>query len=418
MPFVSTAALTKVLSGPNARHVASQMRCMVNDVPTGGNVTAESVQRVMDSLRGYIMARGYFDGKYLRPWEVDQDMYSSLNRDEPWYGFEFETGYRSYEARSEMLAYTWDTWDNVAYDSEGEGNAAVEITFGPVERSRFLNGDAPALEFARYLASRSDLTMQSGTTGVGTHINISWPWLTADNSVAMMRSLNAMISGLPNEVDGENVRLKMFGRASLYGGWYRQVRHEGVWLEGKLFRTTYDADQFDNYMRTVEALNKCAEAVNAASAARPLPDMKEYKWATHRGLFDSSYGGILRIQNPYLTVDNLYDVYANGAEPNVIVTATRTDINYFTQLVAPPSDADKWAPPARFAEWAESDPENLLIPLTPYLSGFVYYHAGDRVNFVWTGQKNSRSAEILKTIQSHSDWVVLNEAAAVEDLSS
>lgn len=251
------------------------------------------------AIRDYVRTRGYYGGKTLRPWEIDPGLYDRLDRSEPWWGFEFETGYRSNQARGHVVAHTWDNWDNMCFDAEGEGSAAVEITFAPQERSKFFDGTASALQFMQYLCANGNLTEKTSEEGVGTHLNVSVPGLTSTNVSNVTNSMNMTLAAMPLELDGiGDLRLHLFGRRRLYGGFFAQNRGGGaVWLEGKLFRTTYEIETFNRYLKSCEALTKCLQALITTETDADIAWHHELKHV------------------PY--VNNLLEMFLEGAEPDV-----------------------------------------------------------------------------------------------------
>lgn len=225
---------------------------------TEGVIDRESALAVYDEMRSYIGINGYMGGKYLRPWHLDPDMFTRLNRDEAWWGLEFETGWKSLEDRTRAVHHAWDTWDNVVFDSEGEG-VAVEITFAPQEMSKYFDGSANAAQFADFL-THDEGTRRTASEKVGMHLNLSHPNITQNNLYRVVMALNRTLAHLPVNDGYSNVRKHMFGRAQLYGGFFIG---EGVqpYTEGKLFRTTYDWEEFQKYLRVCKALTTAAVAL-------------------------------------------------------------------------------------------------------------------------------------------------------------
>lgn len=231
-------------------------------------VNREACITLLNQIRDYVVARGYLNSKMLRPWEV-ADIYSDLDRSEPWLGFEFETGYVSHAARSDVIAYTWDNFDNVCFDWEGEGASPVEITFAPAEVSKFDNKTADAYQFMKYLSDNKKLVERTEYNDVGTHVNISHPELNSENSGAASAFLNNTIRKLGE--DHHNFG-ELFGREHLYGGFFGRFGNKATWLEGKLFRTTYDIEQFDNYVRVSKALVAVLDAYLTSDTNRTYGD--------------------------------------------------------------------------------------------------------------------------------------------------
>lgn len=255
----------------------------------GARVDRASALAAYEKIRGYIRERGFLPGKFLRPWFVDKNIYAGLDRSQPWWGFEFETGYRSQEQRAEVIDHVWNTWNNVAFDSEGEGQAAVEITFAPQEMSKYLDGTADAFKFMEYLTG-NPRTYRGQNESVGTHINLSDPCMTPRNVDAIATSLSRSIAALPTTIPAVgDVRLYMFGRSRIYGGFNGHEEHGSVWVEGKLFRTTYDVEVFKRYLKVCEGLTRCMHATVALGTNLAVP-----------------------------FVNNLYEVCFEGAEPEIM----------------------------------------------------------------------------------------------------
>lgn len=217
--------------------------------PVADRDTALAVYRqVKDSI-----SSGQSQNKGARPWYFYPDAFTHLDRSEPWWGFEFECGFKTAAARQKVLTHVWDTWDGVTFDGEGEGNYRSEITFMPSEASKFSKGTAPAQQFMKYLCA-SGTTHRTRQSSVGTHLNISHPLLNTKNVGWAECFLNNTLSFLhPDD------KLFLFGRRSLYDGAYAQQsdragRKKNVWIELKTFRTTYDWKQWLQYIRTCHAI--------------------------------------------------------------------------------------------------------------------------------------------------------------------
>lgn len=287
------AALTPVGNGYGDYPYSIQSR--INPITHRYELSAtplnrEAAAQMYDDARIYLQANGRFNSKAFRPWEIDDQLYSQLDRSESWWGFEFEQGFSSQKARAEVLGHVWDSWDGVAFDSEGEGRWATEITFTPQERSKFDDGTAMAAEFMQYIGNNPRLMNNTGNSGVGMHFNVSHPEV---QGLATTRAMSEILNNTlrftsPPEKD------QLFGRARLYGGFYAQAAPTGeTWMEGKTFRTTYDSARFAEYLKTCAALNDIIDAV-----------------VEH---WDS-----IGSKTPNLGVDNLTEMVSKGAEPNIV----------------------------------------------------------------------------------------------------
>lgn len=232
---------------------------------------AASALQVYEQLRDHIERNGYIAGKLLRPWLIDPNYTGHLDREQMWWGIEFETGYKSAKARGTAVRYVWDNFNGTAFDSEGEGAAAVEITFGPEEMGKFQDGTAQAYRFMQFLDQNPDLVQNGGGEFIGTHMNISHKAFTAENISKFNGAMNRTIGNLPSSMDSEygliDVRRALFGRSQLYGGFFVQNQGGKQWLEGKLFRTVYTMNAFNRYIRTGVAMSKSLQAIVDAFAS-------------------------------------------------------------------------------------------------------------------------------------------------------
>jgi hypothetical protein len=167
----------------------------------------------------------------------------------------------------------------------------VEITFIPSNQSDFTNKTAAAYKFTQWMSENRKLTYNGGNNNIGCHWNVSSPGIRANlrDAEKVCHFLNRSLLNL-TAVNGQ--RAHLFGRESLYGGFYLQHSNNGanIWLEMKGFRTTYDIQQFDNYMAACTAMQKAIDYFFAHKDA---------------------------CINQRLACTNLYDVAFNGAEVQV-----------------------------------------------------------------------------------------------------
>ena len=273
----------------------------------------ESALEVYGQIKEMAKRRGWFGGKAMRPWIIDRQLLDNLDRTQPWWGFEFECGFASEQQRSDVIEYVWDTWDGVTFDSEGEEYAS-EITFVPSELSTYEDGTAPALQFMQYI-NDNKLGHNTGRSGVGTHLNLSLPEFSQYEVISRVSSgLNNTLGVMPqNNTQGENLRLKLFGRSSLYGGFYPQERY----IEGKLFRTTYNIDKFRTYLNTSRVITRCAQVLSALPA---MPGVVVYVNNFAEMCEDESVEPILRVgYGSFSSVNGGYSeaIIANGSSPYV-----------------------------------------------------------------------------------------------------
>lgn len=227
-------------------------------------IDVAAAEAMYNEVKQYVVTRGYLAGKWFRPYLWTNVNEMGLDPNQPWWGFEFETGYSSQEAMSTALTYCWDSHDNVTFDSEGEGEYYSEVTFAPANMSSFLTNQAPAQDYINYLSDNKQLTNNTWQAFIGTHINISVPSMRAtdvsDPSVykrlaGIQRVLNRSVGSMTSDQ-----LMQRFGRSPLYGGFFLNQDNNGnYWFEGKVFRTTYDAAVFENYVTVAEGITRAIQ---------------------------------------------------------------------------------------------------------------------------------------------------------------
>lgn len=232
----------------------NEIRSYNRNVVMTKKYSAEEAAEILQQIKDRLLEFGSL-GKYGRPWDLDPKFIERLDPDQVWWGFEFETGYRTKEDQIEVLSHTWDTWDGVAFDSEGEGYWATEITFPPQEMAKYEDGTADAMQFMKYLTDNKDKTYCSGAVFVGTHFNLRIPGIGVDDCGRLARGLSRSLRTMGYE-DSDRFE-EMFGRRDMYG-FFGGRGEEHPYLEGKLFRTTYDWEQFQQYIEVCKLLTRMA----------------------------------------------------------------------------------------------------------------------------------------------------------------
>lgn len=225
------------------------------------SVDRDAALKAYEQALNLICERGRLNAKGMRPY-VYQNL-RVLDRSQPWWGFEFETGYNSREERAECLKYAWDIAElGVSFDGEGEGSYPSEVTFAPIEMSRVLDETAPASKFIKYL-SDNKYGFNSNETYIGTHFNFSVPdrGYNLDNMCKMYANIECVINNTLHMVKGD--RNALFGRTSIYGGASWRSMDNQSWVEIKLFRTTYDYETFKKYVQVCHALTRIALEVGS-----------------------------------------------------------------------------------------------------------------------------------------------------------
>jgi hypothetical protein len=216
-----------------------------------------------EQLKERVLNTGYFGAKLFRPYDHTNVTDMGLDPSQPWIGFEFETGYASKDAMRKCLGYCWDSFDNVTFDGEGEGEYFSEVTFAPANLSSFVDQSAPAAQYMKFLSDNREMTYNSGESAIGAHVNISLPVMrgcTQQMAQTLYNITPALNRSLGTLSADDN--LGFFGRERLYAGFFlNSDNHNNSWFEGKLFRTTYEYDVYQNYIRVSRGLVKAIEAL-------------------------------------------------------------------------------------------------------------------------------------------------------------
>lgn len=230
------------------------------DVPyakRGAEMDKISAEVVYEALREFVMAGGGLE-KTLRPWEINTSLMEGVDRSQPWWGWEFETGWKSSEGRSEAIAHCWNTFDGVTFDNEGEGNYQTEVSFIPEPVSDYADGSSQALRFMEWVDANKHNAHNTGYANVGTHLNMSSPLMKNSEDVSdAMRWINRALYWTGHKTGD---REYLFGRERLYGVAYPQdSRGTAGWVELKVFRTTYSLSVFKHYLVVAAAIQKLTD---------------------------------------------------------------------------------------------------------------------------------------------------------------
>lgn len=249
-----------------------------------------SATALYNALQEYILAGGQL-AKNLRPWDINPRMFEGMDRTQPWWGWEFETGWRTNADRLSAVRHVWENYDGCMFDAEGEGDYQVEITFIPDTMAAHLAGTASANRFMEWMNANPQRVNRTGNNNVGTHLNMSHPRLTRQNAPGLATFLNRTLQWT-RAVNGQ--RAQMFGRESIYAGFFHNISNGGEnnWLEFKGFRTAYDLQGFQNYLKVAAAFQKIIDTYLSSDADR-----------------------LAFIARNKLGIRNLYDVVYNGARP-------------------------------------------------------------------------------------------------------
>lgn len=209
-------------------------------------------------------------GKGVRPWQI-VNVTKKLDKDQPWIGIEYETGFQTGDEYRKVASYMWNNHKHSAIDGEGGSQFPCELTFSPVTYDVFMSDDCPLDQLYGFMAKENvkvpeywgdsgydydDDDYDDGEEEIGTHCNISTPafraleWDKKDDVTAVM---NASLGTL-----SETALETLFCRIP-YGGFY----HNGVgaesYIEGKLFRSSHDHNTWKNYKKVIGKIAECIE---------------------------------------------------------------------------------------------------------------------------------------------------------------
>lgn len=252
------------------------------------NIDLDSIRAMLAAIRYELVENQRQQGKGQRPWTIDPQLYARLDRTQPWWGWEFELGYKNAAAYAEGVGYAYDNFEGAMFDGEGEGRHPVEITFIPEEASKFADGTSQAHRFMLWTAENAARISDIGVeNNVGSHLNMSDPRMV--DKATTMAVANFMNRTLQHTRKVNGQRKTMFGRESIYAGFFSQQSGNNHWMEFKGFRTTYDAAEWGRYVQVSAALQKCIDLYFELRAAGPV--------------------------NRFLGVNNLFDVAFNDAVP-------------------------------------------------------------------------------------------------------
>lgn len=297
MALVSNDAFTAAymrdpqhLYGSMPRRARDAARHIVYNDRGDLRVDVASANALYTALSEYILAGGQL-AKTLRPWDINPRLFEGMDRTQPWWGWEFETGWRTNADRLAAVRHVWDNYDGCMFDAEGEGDYQVEITFIPATMQEHLNGTASANLFVQWMNDNPNRILRTGNNNVGTHLNMSHPLLNRNNAKGLAAFLNRTLQW-SRHTNGQ--RQQMFGRESIYAGFFHNISNGGAnnWLEFKGFRTAYDAEGFQNYIKVASAFQKIINTYLESNAER------------HAFIARNKLG-----------IRNLYDVVYNGARP-------------------------------------------------------------------------------------------------------
>lgn len=199
--------------------------------------------------------------KINRPWDF-VPLHASLDPEQTWIGWEWETGFRSpdmtnEEAHRHVMQHLWDEYDYIAVDGEGIGEFPCEITMPPQNMSEYEAGTAYFQRLLRYLGSQN-ITQHGTDSGVGTHANISTSTIRESSTGDVSRAIKVINSAIMNMP--EHMLYRLFNRYP-YGHGYLRTNAGQKWIEWKLFMSVSDPDVVQQYINTASRLADAVDLV-------------------------------------------------------------------------------------------------------------------------------------------------------------
>lgn len=218
-------------------------------LPSGAKPTITYIDKMLEGVFDRIENNRM--GKGIRPWEI-VDTTAGLDPELPWIGIEFETGFDSSTDYHKVMNHLWKNHHNNAVDYEGCGEYPCEITFCPVDINAF--GES-SYNMDRLLTWMNAQSIEQGYDDgdddmeeVGIHVNISTAGMRTDEVKA-----GYICELLCATLEDESVDVGRFFGRHPYG--YFNVNGNSsngqYWIEGKLFKSTHDMEQWEDYKITI-----------------------------------------------------------------------------------------------------------------------------------------------------------------------
>lgn len=207
--------------------------------------------KLMEVVHERIAQGNMLEWKALRPWVVC-DVTANLDPEQPWIGWEIETGWNTHEDRYAVVSLFNERYMYSCTDNEGHGSYPIELTFSPQTPAYYTSRGTPVhpLLFVANHKERADEHRPGNM--VGTHINFSTPAFRAGDELLRRRVEGALNNSLVLLTGPQ--KKELFGRSELYAGCFLRGDNDsesgtGVcWIEGKLFNSTYDTAVAKGYI--------------------------------------------------------------------------------------------------------------------------------------------------------------------------
>ena len=241
----------------------------------GGSVSsfdyrAVDMEKVVEVMHERIANGKFLNWKALRPWVVC-DVTADLAKDEAWIGWEIETGWNSQDERYTVMNLFNQRYMHSCTDDEGYGEYQVELTFSPQTPGFYAKRDNPLHPLLFVANHKERARIHNAGAMVGTHVNFSTPSFREADYATMQRVEGALNNSLGTLTYMQKEEL--FGRGNLYAGCFLRGNNDeetgsGVmWIEGKLFNSTYEWDVAKQYILVAERLCSVMEQLAAQGTA-------------------------------------------------------------------------------------------------------------------------------------------------------
>lgn len=169
--------------------------------------------------------------KHDRPWSIVQ-FDKMLDKDQPWIGFEFETGFDDVKEYRQFINFLWGL-NYVAIDREGTGKYPVEVAYPPQTLQDITDNGSLLLKSLEFVNDNGLTPALNPTTftrrDVGIHAGISTPNIRKNNGV---RRIAGILDGILCSLNDKQKK-ELYGRTALHWG---GAQGRDGYIEVKVFR--------------------------------------------------------------------------------------------------------------------------------------------------------------------------------------
>lgn len=220
--------------------------------------TLEEAQKYIDGIFSRI--KNNTQGcKYDRPWNI-VNLTGQLDPDQPWIGFEFETGFDDKKEYLSVVNYLWNEQDYTSIDREGTGNFPMEIVYSPMNAADVFAGKSTLMDTLHFIENSKFTVAKNPTTftmrDVGIHANISTKKFRdlTKHDQSRYDGEGYRVTAALNELlmmESDAQREELYGRSRMYWGC---ANCRGKYIELKLFRSSADVKKVTGYVNVVSRI--------------------------------------------------------------------------------------------------------------------------------------------------------------------